>query len=86
MCELFEDNCIEGIKKLYGEGQIEVLKNKNIPKNMRNKGLIAVFKHNGKLITNCLQADATKYSFKFNKAEIYRNDLTAGQKALFEVQ
>jgi len=65
MVELFEDNCIQGIKNLYGEGDIEVLKDNNRPENLKGPGLIAMFKHNGKLITNCVQADALKYKWNF---------------------
>ena len=65
MCELFEDNCIKGIKNLYGDGDIEILKGKNIPEDLRGPGLIAMFKHNGKLIPNCVQADALQYTWNF---------------------
>lgn len=77
MCELFEDNCIKGIKNLYGDGNIEVLKDKNIPENLRGPGLIAMFKHNGKLITNCVQADALKYTWNFG-------DTCEDPRSLFE--
>jgi len=65
MAELFEDNCVQGIKNLYGNGDIEVLKENDIPEELRGPGLIAMFKHNKKLITNCVQVDATKYTWNF---------------------
>ena len=65
MGELFEDNCIQAIKNLYGPGDIEVLKDNSIPTNLRGPGLIAMFKHNGNFIPNCVQCDALEYSWNF---------------------
>jgi hypothetical protein len=65
-CDIEEKNCISTIKNLYGEGAIEVLKGKQIPDNFKGPGLIAVFKHNGEIVKNIVQADSLKYRMNFN--------------------
>lgn len=65
-CDIEEKNCIETIKNLYGDGTIEVLKENDIPDVFKSPGLIAVFKHNGNIIKNIVQADSLKYRMNFN--------------------
>ena len=77
-CDIEERNCIETIKNLYGNGNIDVLKGNAIPKIFRSPGLIAVFKHNGNIINNIVQADSLEYRMNFNtppQAEIFGNGL-----------
>jgi len=63
--ELEQDNCINGIKKLYGEGKITVLEGDKIPDKLKHPAVKACFKWNGKLLMNILQCDALKYNWQF---------------------
>lgn len=77
-CDLEESNCIETIINLYGEGEIEILNENDIPKEFKGPGLIAVFKHNGNIINNIVQADSLEYRMNFNtppQAETFGNGL-----------
>lgn len=77
-CDLEEKNCIETIKNLYGEGNIEILKGNDIPEIFRGPGLLAVFKHNGSIVNNIVQADSLEYRMNFNtepNPEKFGNDL-----------
>ena len=77
-CDLEEENCIQTIKNLYGAGDVEVLKGNNIPEEFKGPGLIAVFKHNGNVVNNIVQADSLEYRMNFNskaKPETFGNGL-----------
>lgn len=63
--ELQLDNCINGIKKLYGDGKIEILKGDAIPKKLKHPAVKACFKWNDKLLLNVLQCDSLKYNWQF---------------------
>jgi|TARA_B110000240_G_C13417014_1_gene417742 hypothetical protein len=79
-CDIEERNCIETIKNLYGDGNIEVLKGDTIPKIFRSPGLIAIFKHNGNTVKNIVQANSLEYRMNFNtlaSAEKFGNGLFA---------
>jgi len=69
------DNCLIGIERLYGPGNIEVLQGKDIPKHMKAYGLRACFKHNGILLENNVACDSFKYDFSFGKPIIFGNKL-----------
>jgi hypothetical protein len=57
--DLMPDNCIEMIHRLYGDGVIEKIDN------CLYSGLIACFKHNGKLVKHIVCADGLKYNYQF---------------------
>jgi hypothetical protein len=63
--ELQLDNCINGIKKLYGDGKIEVLIGDAIPERLKHPAVKACFRWNGKLLLNVLQCDSLKYHWQF---------------------
>ena len=63
--ELELDNCINGIKKLYGDGKIEILEGDAIPKKLKHPAVKACFKWNDKLLLNVLQCDSLKYNWQF---------------------
>ena len=65
-CDISKENCIKTIKNLYGDGDIEYITGKDIPKIMKGPGLKGVFKLNDKLITNIVCADSYKYEMNFN--------------------
>jgi hypothetical protein len=79
-CDLEETNCIETIKNLYGNGEIEVIKGDDIPEIFRGPGLIAVFKHNGLFVKNIVQADSLEYSMNFDSV---RENESFGPNNLF---
>lgn len=58
LTDLIEDNCIETIKRLCGNVEVNVVA---VPENKKTDGLIAMFKINGKLVEWIVQADATKF-------------------------
>ena len=66
-CDIEEESCKKTIINLYGKGKIETLTGNDIPTTFRSNGLIAVFKHNDKLINNIVQADSSKYAMNFGK-------------------
>lgn len=69
------DNCLVGIERLYGPGDIEVLQGKDIPEHMKSDGIRACFKHNGILLENNVACDSYKYDFSFGKSISFGNDL-----------
>lgn len=69
------DNCLIGIKRLYGSGKIEVLQGKDIPKHMKSDGLKACFTYEGKLLENHVACDSFVYDFSFGKPIIFGNNL-----------
>ena len=79
-CDIEEANCIKTIKNLYGDGEIEVLTGSNIPEIFKGPGLIAVFKHNGSIVKNIVQADSLEYSMNFDSE---RQNETFGPNNLF---
>jgi hypothetical protein len=66
-CDIEEESCKKTITNLYGEGKIETLTGEDIPEPFRGDGVIAVFKHNDKLIKNIVQADSSKYAMNFGE-------------------
>jgi hypothetical protein len=66
--DLMPDNCIEMIHRLYGDGVIEKIKPSRTPKGYQAHGLIACFKHNGKLVKHIVCADGLKYNYQFEDA------------------
>ena len=81
-CDIEEKNCIDTIKNLYGDGDVEVLKGDTIPKIFRSPGLIAVFKHNRKIVKNIVQADSLIYRMNFD-SEVQPEKFGNG---LFEIE
>lgn len=57
------DNVSEAITRLYGPGEVEKLD--EIPEDMQESGLIAVFKHNGVIVQNIVCADGLIYKKRF---------------------
>jgi hypothetical protein len=82
-CDIEESNCIETIKNLYGNGEVEVLHGDNIPEIFRGPGLIAVFKHNGSIVKNIVQANSLEYSMNFDSE---RQPETFGPNDLFSFE
>lgn len=80
-CDIEEENCVETIKKLYGDGKIEIIKGKEIPEIFQGPGLIAVFKHNGTIVNNVVQADSFTYSMNFDSK---KQPISFGPSNLFE--
>lgn len=66
--DLMPDNCIEMIHRLYGDGEIEKIKPSRTPKGYQSQGLIACFKHNGKLVKHIVCADGLTYNYQFEDA------------------
>lgn len=69
--DIMADNCRECIRRLYGDGIILTIKrgDKGFPENYDEKGIIAVFIHNGKLVENIVQADGLEYDYNFGRKE-----------------
>jgi len=70
--ELMEDNCVECIRRLFGDGGIRRIgvDHPNFPDNYEIvKGLIAIFYWNGELVKTIVQADALEYNFDFNQPD-----------------
>jgi len=67
--DLMEDNIVECIRRLYGPGDIVCIKRDepNFPEEYNERGLIAVFTHNGKLCRNIVQADGLEYQYNFGR-------------------
>ena len=61
--DLMRDNIEECIISLYGEGTITVLTGEKLP---YRAGLIAMFKHDDKLVNHIVQADGLLYDYKFD--------------------
>lgn len=58
LADIMEDNCIETIKRLCGDVEVNVV---NVPKNKTSNGLIAMFEIDGIIVDWIVQADATKF-------------------------
>lgn len=74
--DLMLDNCIECIKRLYLDNNIniKILKGNDIPKDWKRNGVKAVFEVNGK-IANIVQADGLKYDYSFGEPDVFGNGL-----------
>ena len=70
LADIMEDNCIEIIKRLCGDVEINVV---NVPENKKTDGLIAMFEIDGILVDWIVQADATK--FMWWQKETFGNEL-----------
>lgn len=73
--EYFVDNCIQLIKNLYGDGDIQVLENDNIPTKYQKPGVKACFEYNGVFLTNIVCCDATEYDYTFGENLVFGNGL-----------
>ena len=62
--DIMEDNVVECIERLYGPGDIQKT---TIPTEFQTPGIIAMFTHNGKLVTNLVQADGLIYNYSFGQ-------------------
>jgi hypothetical protein len=58
LTDIMEDNCIDTIKRICGDVNVEVIP---VPGDKKSDGLIAMFKINGEPIEWIVQADATKF-------------------------
>ena len=57
------DNVVEAIKRIYGPGEIKKLD--QIPEEMQESGLLAVFSHNGRIVNNIVCADGLIFKKKY---------------------
>lgn len=73
--EYFVDNCIQLIKNLYGEGNIQVLKDDSIPTKYQKPSVKACFEYNGRFLTNIVCCDATVYDYTFGENYTFGNGL-----------
>ena len=65
--ELFEDNCIKIVERLYGQGIIVSILPDKLPECYQKPGLKCMFEHNGELVENVFCGDALKYSMNFKE-------------------
>lgn len=84
--DIVEENCIESINNLYGEGEVTVCPIQLIPKEYSSQdGFINLFMHDNKLILNVVQADATKFSLQ-RIYNFYQNKSRDFGNGLFEIE
>jgi len=69
------DNCLIGIERLYGCGEVRVLQGDQIPKHMKADGLTACFTHNNRLLENHVACDSDRYDFSFGKPIVFGQGL-----------
>jgi 23S rRNA U2552 (ribose-2'-O)-methylase RlmE/FtsJ len=81
-CDVVPTNCIETIKLLYGDGDVQYLTGDKIPNIMKSPGLKGVFTHNGLVVPNIVCADSLKYRMNFN-AQVASETFGNG---LFEIE
>ena len=58
LADIMEDNCIETIKRLCGDVEVNVV---SVPENKKADGLVAMFEVDGIIVDWIVQADATKF-------------------------
>lgn len=84
--DIVEENCIESINNLYGEGEVTVCPIDLIPEEYSSQdGFINLFIYDNKLILNVVQADATKFSIQ-RIYKFYQNKLRDFGNGLFEIE
>ena len=68
--DIMRDNIKECIGRLYGPGEIKTITvdSKDFPKTYyKPSGLIAIFRHKGKIVKNIVQADGLVYDYSFGE-------------------
>jgi len=73
--EYFIDNCIQLIKNLYGEGNINVLEDNSIPKKYQKPGVTACFEYNDRFLPNIVCCDSVLYDYTFGENFVFGNGL-----------
>lgn len=66
--DIMEDNVIECIQRLYGNGLITKT---NTPSDFQTNGIIAMFTHNDRLVKNIVQADGLLYNYSFGQPIVF---------------